>query len=113
MNKTKIELLGIHYFLGLGFLNELVNGTGKQLTELGKMEEVLLYPVLIYYSRMYACKRLGLPIDFDQETIYDYIDENGGARGSFVTDFANAYLSAMSQDVPVEENKKKVTPRKK
>lgn len=108
-NKTKIEINGIKYYLGLGFLNELVNGTGKQLKELGLIEEVLLYPILIYYSRLYACKRLGLDVNFTQEDIFDYIDDNGGAGGAFYNEFAQAYLKAMTQDVPEETDKKKVT----
>lgn len=112
-NKTKIEIKGIKYYLGLGFLNELVNGTGKQLKELGIIEEVLLYPILIYYSRLYACKRLGLAVDFTQEDIFEYIDDNGGVSGEFYNEFAQAYLKAMTQDVPEYTNKKKVTKKVK
>lgn len=108
MQKTKIELLGIKYYLGLGFLNELVNGTGKKLTEFEGIDEALLIPLLMYYSRLYACKRLGLPIDFTQEDIFDYIDENGGVGGQLFIDFSLAYVKAMTQDVPVDD-KKKVT----
>lgn len=112
MQKTKIELLGIKYYLGLGFLNELVNGTGKRLTEFEGMDDALLIPTLMYYSRLYACKRLGLPIDFTQEDVFDYIDENGGITGDLFKQFYIAYINAMMQDVPVDD-KKKVTKLKK
>jgi hypothetical protein len=107
MHKTKIELLGINYYLGLGFLNELISGTGKSLQELSVLEDIALYPILIYHSRVYACKRLDLPIDFTQEDIFDYIDDNGGTTGKFFTEFVKAYFIAMTLDVP-EESKKKV-----
>ena len=111
MHKTKIELLGIKYFLGLGFLNELVNGTGKKLTDFEGMDDALLIPLLMYYSRLYACKRLGVIVDFTQEDIFDYIDENGGVGGQLFADFSQAYIKAMTQDVPVSD-KKKVIPTK-
>ncbi len=112
MQKTKIELLGIWYYLGLGFLNELIEGTGKQLQEFSGIEDAVLFPKLVYYSRLYACKRLGLDTNFTQEDIFDYIDENGGITGQFLKDFAAAYITAMTQDVP-EDDKKKVKALKK
>lgn len=112
MTKTKIELLGIKYYLGLGFLNELVNGTGKKLTDFEGMDDALLIPLLMYYSRLYACKRLDLAIDFTQEDIFDYIDENGGVGGKLFAEFSLAYMNAMTQDVPVDD-KKKVTKKPK
>lgn len=113
MIKTKIELLGIWYYLGLGFLNELTNGTGKKLTDFEGMDDALLIPVLMYYSRMYACKRLNIEIDFTQEDIFDYIDENGSIGGQLFAEFSLAYLNAMTQDVPVNTDKKKVTKKTK
>lgn len=109
MQKTKIKLLGIDYYLGLGFLNELINGTGKSINELSSLEDAVLLPQLIFYSRLYACKRLDLPIDFTQDDIFDYIDENGGLSGEFAVDFFTAYIVSMTKDVPVDTDKKKVT----
>jgi hypothetical protein len=114
MNKTKIELLGIWYYLGLGFLDKMTKEEGKSLVELGKTEEVLLISKCMYYARAYACERLGLSVDFTQNDIHDYIDENGGVWGDLFNDFRTAYINAMSKDVPViEEDKKKVTAKKK
>lgn len=112
MQKTKIELLGIKYFLGLGFLNELVNGTGKKMNEFEGMDDALLIPILMYYSRLYACKRLGLPIDFTQDDVFDYVDENGSVGGELFRDFSIAYVNAMTQDVPVYDKKKVMTTEK-
>jgi len=115
MNKTKIEILGICYYLGLGFLNEVVTGTGKQLNELSAESDELLMPKLIYYSRLYACKRLGLNTDFTLDDVFEYIDDNGGMGGQFFKDWFNAYIIAMTKDVPQDdsEDKKKVTKAKK
>lgn len=110
MNKTKIEILGIWYYLGLGFLDKMVKEEGKSLIALGQTEEILLISKCVYYSRAYACERLNLPIDFTLNDIHDYIDDNGGVWGKFFEDFSNAYKIAMSKDVPeFEEDKKKVT----
>lgn len=110
---TKIELLGIKYYLGLGFLNEFLSGTGKNLNDFESVDNVVLVPQLIYYSRLYACKRNGIDIDFTQEDVFDYIDDNGGVRGKFFSDFYTAYIKAMTEDVPTDEDKKKVKAPKK
>lgn len=106
MVNTKIEILGIKYHLGLGFLNELLSGTGKTLNDFSGVDNIVLVPQLIYYSRLYACKRNNEPIDFTQDDIFDYIDENGGVGGKFFNDFFMAYMQAMTQDVPVDDKKK-------
>lgn len=107
MHKTKIEILGIHYYLGLGFLNRMIEGTGRQLEELAVLHNVALIPKLVYYSRLYACEMLGIEVDFNQDTIYEYIDDNGGIDGAFIAEFYPAYLKAMKQGVPVDEEPKK------
>lgn len=112
MANTKIEIAGIKYHVGLGFLNEVITGLGKKLNEFGDEDEVTLLPKLMYYARLYACKRSGSPIDFTQEDIYDYLDENGGRFGQIALDFQKAYTDAMTEGVPVDE-KKKVTETKK
>lgn len=113
MAPTKIELLGIKYHLGLGFLNELLNGTGKTLSDFAGVDNIVLVPQLMYYSRLYAAKRNGDPTDFTQEDIFDYIDENGGVTGQLFRDFFEAYMKAMTQDVPAQDDKKKAKEVKK
>ena len=115
MNKTKIEILGIWYYLGLGFLDKMTKEEGKSLVELGQTEEIFLISKCIFYSRVYACERLGLPVNFTQNDVHDYIDDNGGVYGTFFNEFRIAYIKSMTQDVPVDENadKKKVVKAKK
>lgn len=113
---NKIELLGLEFHFGIGFLTELLENTGYSLEEIGqKMEsgEVSIYPKLMYYSRLYSVQRKRQQPDFDMFDINDLIDNNGGVLGDFVKDFAKAFLQSLSKDVPVEENKKKATQKKK
>lgn len=110
--KTRVEILGIKYHLGIGFLNEMINGTGKTLEELAVLPEVTLVPTLMYYSRLYADIREGVQPDYTLRDIYDYIDDNGGMAGQFYKDFYTAYIKAMTQDVPAEDSKKKAGAKK-
>lgn len=112
MVNTKIEIAGIKYHLGLGFLNELLSGTGKRLNDFALVDDIVLMPMLMYYSRLYACKRNNEPIDFTQDDIFDYIDENGGVGGEVLKTFSEAYIKAMTQDIPVDDKKKVKTVKK-
>lgn len=104
MNKR--NLLGIDFHFGIGFLNELLNGTGLKLEELGAQTDEVLMPKIMYYSRLYAYKREGKEIDFTMYDINDLIDENGGIGGKFWFDFKIAFNESMFKDVPVEDKKK-------
>lgn len=104
MNKR--NLLGIDFHFGIGFLNELLNGTGLKLEELGAQTDEVLMPKIMYYSRLYAYKREGKEIDFTMYDINDLIDDNGGIGGKFWFDFKIAFNESMFKDVPVEDKKK-------
>jgi len=104
MNKR--NLLGIDFHFGIGFLNELLNGTGLKLEELGVQTDEVLMPKIMYYSRLYAHKREGKEIDFTMYDINDLIDDNGGIGGKFWFDFKIAFNESMFKDVPVEDKKK-------
>lgn len=105
---NKINLLGIDFHFGIGFLNELLDGTGLKLEELGRQSDELLMPKIMYYSRLYACLRIEKDPDFTMHDIYDLIDENGGINGAFWIAFKIAFNKAMFKDVPVDDSKKKV-----
>lgn len=104
MNKR--NLLGIDFHFGIGFLNELLNGTGLKLEELGAQTDEVLMPKIMYYSRLYAYKREDKEIDFTMYDINDLIDENGGIGGKFWFDFKIAFNESMFKDVPVDDKKK-------
>ena len=106
MNKK--NLLGIDFHFGIGFLNELLDGTGLKLEELGSQTDEVLMPKIMYYSRLYASKRSGLDVDFTMYDINDLVDENGGIGGKFWFDFKIAFNESMFKDVPVDTDKKKV-----
>jgi hypothetical protein len=106
MANTKIEISGIKYYLGLGFLNELIESTGKKLNEIGQEDEVTLLPKLMYYARLYADKREGRTPNYTLDDIFDYIDENGGRFGEVSIAFHKAYIEAMTEGVPVDDKKK-------
>jgi len=106
MNKK--NLLGIDFHFGIGFLNELLDGTGLKLEELGSQTDEVLMPKIMYYSRLYASKRAGVDVDFTMYDINDLVDENGGIGGKFWFDFKIAFNESMFKDVPVDTDKKKV-----
>lgn len=112
MANTKIEIEGIKYHVGLGFLNEVIEGLGKKLNEFGDEDEVTLLPKLMYYARVYACKRNNLLIDFTLDDIFDYLDENGGRFGKVAIEFQTAYTLAMTEGVPTDEKKKATVVKK-
>lgn len=106
MVNTKVEIDGIKYHLGLGFLNEITEGTGKSLIELGSMNYTALNPLLMYYSRLYACKRNNEKVDFTLDDVYDYIDEKGGLVGDICVEFIMAYRECMKNHIPSDDKKK-------
>lgn len=102
------NLLNIDFHFGIGFLNELLDGTGLKLDELASQPDEVLIPKIMYYSRLYACKRIDAIIDFTMIDIFDLIDNNGGIGGKFWFDFKIAFNESMFKDVPVDDEKKKV-----
>jgi hypothetical protein len=111
-----IQLIGKDFHFGIGFLAELLENTGLELTEIDTKltnGDISLFPEMVYCSHLYACKRKKQDITFDMYDVHDWIDENGGIGGKFVTDFVNAFKDSMFKDVPVEEAKKKAKVVKK
>ena len=106
MNKKTI--LGMDFHFGIGFLSELIEGTGLKLEELGTQDDIVLIPKIMFYSHGYAMKRQGLNMDFNMNDLHDFIDDNGGVGGKFWIDFKVAFNESMFKDVPVETDKKKV-----
>lgn len=92
---NKVKLIEKEFHFGIGFLNELLDGTGLKLDELGTQTDAVLIPKMIYYSLAYSYKRNGKEIDFTMFDVNDWIDENGGIGGSFWNDFQNAFNESM------------------
>jgi hypothetical protein len=100
-------ILGMDFHFGIGFLSELIEGTGLKLDELSTQDDVILVPKLMYFSHKYALKRSGQDIDFTMANLHDFIDDNGGVGGKFWIDFKVAFNESMFKDVPTDENDKK------
>jgi len=113
---NKVTLLGLEFRLGIGFLNMLIEGTGKDLITLGQEVQTnspVIVPQMMYYSLAYAARRNNTEMTMTIDDIYDMIDENGGILGSFSVEFQNAFLASMNQDVPADTSKKKaISPKK-
>lgn len=110
---NKATLLNKDFHFGIGFLNELLDGTGLRLDQLGDQDDTSLIPKMMLYSAAYAQKRRpkGEP-NISMSDIYDMIDDNGGIGGSFWNDFQKAFYASMNKDVPVDTSKKKATTKK-
>lgn len=106
MNNKK-TILGYDFHFGIGFLNELLDGTGLKLNELGTQDDSILVPKMMFYSLLYSYKRQNKEVDFTKYTIDDLIDNNGGIGGSFWNEFNTAFNESMYKDVPVDNSKKK------
>lgn len=104
---VKKEILGMDFHFGIGFLSELIEGTGMNLSDLGTQDDTILMPKLMYYSNLYAKKRNDIAMDFTMNDLHDFIDDNGGVGGKFWIDFKIAFQEAMFKDVPTDDNKKK------
>lgn len=109
---NKVVLLEKEFHFGIGFLNELLDGTGLRLDELGTQADAVLIPKMMYYSLLYSYKRKAQEIDFTMYDVNDWIDENGGIGGEFWNNFHKAFNDSMNKDVPVDNSKKKVNPNK-
>jgi hypothetical protein len=105
---VKRQILGMDFHFGIGFLSELIEGTGMNLNDLGTQDDTILMPKLMYYSNLYAKKRNDIAMDFTMNDLHDFIDDNGGVGGKFWIDFKIAFQAAMFKDVPTDDNKKKV-----
>lgn len=97
-------LLGREFHFGIGFLNELIDGTGLKLEELGSQNDAILMPKLMFYSLLYSYKRNNKEVDFTMYDIHDLIDEN---KDNFCLAFMTAFYESMNKDVPVDNSKKK------
>jgi hypothetical protein len=110
---NKITLLDKEFYFGIGFLNELLDGTGMKLEDLAAQPDAVLMPKLMYYSLMYSRNRNQQEFNMSMYDINDLIDENGGIGGKFWNEFKLAFNNSMYKDVPAQEAKKKVIPKKK
>ena len=114
MIQNRVTIEGIDFHFGLGFLDELSENTGLDLSEIGQQlikNQLLFVPKIMLHSANYANKRDGKNEVYDQYFFFDKVDELGGAIGKFWTDFVLAFNESMTKHVPQQEqttDKKKV-----
>ena len=107
---NKVTLLGKEFRLGIGFINKLIDGTGKDWLSILKEFEtnaVGIIPKMIYYSLAYSYERVDKDLDFTIGDVYDWIDANDGISGDFSVKFQEAFIQSITKEVPVDDSKKK------
>lgn len=109
MNKAKIKLAGTDFWLGLGFIMDLINNTDLDFDSIGKdpAKAFIEVPLLMYHAHVYHCTREDKEPILTLKDIYDLVDNNGGVGGKFWNDFQIAYHNSLFGNVPIQEDKKK------
>lgn len=114
MINNKVTIEGIDFHFGLGFLAELSDKTGVDLTEIGNQmisQSLLIVPKMMLHSANYANVRSGKVEFYDINFFYDKIDETGGVNSPLWNGFLNSFSESMTKHVPKQEyvdDKKKV-----
>lgn len=96
---------------GLGFLGRFLEATGIKVDEMGEAIESNPFktlPIMVYESHRYNEERAKREFTLTLDDIIDWIDEDGGFNGKFITAFLNAWSLSMNKDVPKTEVKKKM-----
>lgn len=94
--------------LGLGFLGEVIDDLGNDVSEIVeglKKNPYKMIPILMYHSMVYNLKSKGKNPSF---TIYDVTDwieeEEKGFNSDKVVDFLKAFTASIVKDVPISES---------
>ena len=111
-NKVTLNLGGKDrtFHLGLGFVGYLLEEENIGFIEFGEKEQLNPFkwtPIKMYYSLKYYFIRLEQEdkIDFNLKDVIQWIDDTNVQT---LQKFNQAYQLALSKDVPVETDKKKV-----
>ena len=113
MKQIELELGGEKrtFYFGLGFLGNLLE---KENVGIGEIDDKLInnpfkwMPLIMYYSLAWGYTRKNNFVPFDVFDVTEWIDEVG-IDDTIVVDFFSAFRQSLTKDVPVTENKKKVT----
>ena len=107
--KLKINNRELEFKLGVGFLGELIDETGKSLEDVlnGIDNNPYKYvPIAMYVSAKYALQRQNKQVDFDRFTFIDWIEADGGLtdKNKSAIHFLQELTKDLTKDVPIEEN---------
>lgn len=116
MNYTELELGGKKRGakLGIGFLKAVTEEMKISLEELVQklqnpgMDAIFLISQLIYVSLAYNCKRKKEDVDFDQDDVFDWIDDAGGVNSDIYKTFTASLTGSLGADLGKEKPQKKV-----
>lgn len=94
------------FSFGLGFLGELIEYTGLDISQvLTKLETnpIKYIPEYMYYSNKYACESKGLEFT---ETIYDFKNHIENEKGIYTSEsvkkFCKGFVKSLHKDVYME-----------
>lgn len=115
MNYTELDLGGKKRGakLGIGFLKSVTDAKNITLDELFNMlkdsgsQALFFIPELIFLSLAYNCKRKKEELDFDQDDVFDWIDEAGGVNSDIYKTFTEALTQSLGVDLGKEKPQKK------
>lgn len=108
MNKVTlvIDKKKIEFHLGVGFLGELLEEQGCDITEMFKRIGNNIYknlPILMESSARYALYRKGKEAKYKLEDFLDMID-NEGLNSPVLIDFMRHFNNSVNKDVPVDND---------
>lgn len=120
MNYIELEIGGKKrgLKLGLGYLKHVTASKKISLDEFFKLlsesgsEALLLVPELIFLSLEYNYKRKKETLDFDQEDVFDWIDDAGGVNSEVYKTFMESLTQSLGTDLGKETPQKKVATKK-
>ena len=104
--------------LGLGYLKHVTNTKKITLDELFNLlkdagsEALFLIPELIFLSLEYNCKRKNETPGFDQDDVFDWIDEAGGVNSDIYKTFMESLTESLGTDLGKETPQKKAATKK-
>lgn len=106
--KLKINNQELEFKLGVGFLGELIDETGKSLEDVlsGIDNNPYKYvPIAMYVSAKYALERQGKEVGFNKYEFTDWIEADGGLtdKNESAITFLKELTKDLTKDVPVDE----------
>lgn len=106
--KLTINGKELEFSFGLGFLGELLEETGKDITEVLTSLDKNPYkfiPLAMFVSCKYAYESKGKQLDFDRFKFFEWIDKDGGLtdKNESAIKFMEELTKSLFKDVPEEK----------
>ena len=104
MTKFELELNGkkLSFNIGLRFLGEYQEKYELDINEL--IQKIDRNPWKVIPSLMYeSCLVANRKLDFTEDDLIDWIDEDGGFSCNAFTEFLELFINSLTKNVPVED----------